>query len=275
MKDFSIQRFGALLRYDFVQNMRAYISMMLGLFLAHFFAQLSVYYFSLNGWTMLLPAKEEGVLSDAYACFWMVTLVAMFIGLSYTFANLKTKPKRIAYLMLPASNLEKFLSRVLIFTVGVGVVNVLTFLVADAARMVALLAMPAHMGMSFGEIVKMLFEDASVLFSTPNRNPEGVWVVLFSLASFINTYLVFLLGSALFRKFAFFKTASIMVGGGILLSMVLVSWAMHISFTGRDVELTGISAPLWTCFHVSCCVAWIVLSYWLFKKITVVRRKIF
>lgn len=51
MKNFSIQRFGVLLRYDIVQNLRSYVFLMLGLFLAHFFAQLSVYYFSLKGWT--------------------------------------------------------------------------------------------------------------------------------------------------------------------------------------------------------------------------------
>ena len=174
MKNFSIQRFGVLLRYDIVQNLRSYVFLMLGLFLAHFFAQLSVYYFSLKGWTQLSEGKVDSVLSDAYACAWVVTLMSMVLGLSFSFANLKSKSKRIAYLMLPASNLEKYLSRVLIFTVGIVVLNVVTFFVADVARMVALLAMPAHMGVMCGEIVKKLLE----LFVTfipaviPARNPS-------------------------------------------------------------------------------------------------------
>lgn len=32
MKNFSIQRFGVLLRYDIVQNLRSYVFLMLGLF---------------------------------------------------------------------------------------------------------------------------------------------------------------------------------------------------------------------------------------------------
>lgn len=58
MKNFSIQRFGVLLRYDIVQNLRSYVFMMLGLFLAHFFAQLSVYYFSLKGGRSFLREKS-------------------------------------------------------------------------------------------------------------------------------------------------------------------------------------------------------------------------
>ena len=46
MKNFSIQRFGVLLRYDIVQNLRSYVFLMLGLFLAHFFAQLPSLYSS-------------------------------------------------------------------------------------------------------------------------------------------------------------------------------------------------------------------------------------
>lgn len=273
MKNFSIQRFGVLLRYDIVQNLRSYVFLMLGLFLAHFFAQLSVYYFSLKGWTQLSEGKVDSVLSDAYACAWVVTLMSMVLGLSFSFANLKSKSKRIAYLMLPASNLEKYLSRVLIFTVGIVVLNVVTFFVADVARMVALLAMPAHMGVMFGEIVKKLLEDVWIICFA-RSSVYDIWTMFCSLASALNIYLLFLLGSALFRKFAFFKTAGIIVGGGIFLSMVVASWAMHVCITGGDVDVS-VEAPLCTCFHVLCCVAWVVLSYWLFKHITVIRRKFF
>lgn len=273
MKNFSIQRFGVLLRYDIVQNLRSYVFLMLGLFLAHFFAQLSVYYFSLKGWTQLCEGKVHSVLSDAYACAWVVTLMSMVLGLSFSFANLKSKSKRIAYLMLPASNLEKYLSRVLIFTVGIVVLNVLTFFVADVARMVALLAMPAHMGVMFGEIAKRFLEDVWTI-GFARFSVYGTWTMLCSLASTLNIYLLFLLGSALFRKFAFFKTAGIIVGGGIFLSMVVTSWVMHVCITGRDVDVS-VGAPLLTCFHVLCCVAWVVLSYWLFKHITVIRRSFF
>ena len=104
MNNFDIRRFGTLLRNDFVSNARSYLALSAGIFLAHFFAQLGIFYFSLKGWTDLPALKGEVVMSDAYGCLWMVTIVAMSIGISLTFANLKTKPKRIAYLMLPASN---------------------------------------------------------------------------------------------------------------------------------------------------------------------------
>ncbi len=274
MNNFDIRRFGTLLRNDFVSNARSYLALSAGIFLAHFFAQLGIFYFSLKGWTDLPALKGEVVMSDAYGCLWMVTIVAMSIGISLTFANLKTKPKRIAYLMLPASNVEKFLSRVLIFTVGVGVLNVAMFFLADVARTIALFGMPIHMGLASWEMVRMLWEDTHEYFNAFHLNWECTWTMLFTIFSALNAYLLLLLGSAIFRKQAFFKTVSIMVGGGLLLSMTVASFLINFNMDGRNVEISGITI-MNTTLHMICCVAWPWLSYWLFKHITVIRRRLF
>ena len=62
-------------------------------------------------------------------------LIYMSIAFSMTFMGLETSQKRIAFLMLPASNLEKFISRIIIFAC-VGIIGgFITYAIADGIHL--------------------------------------------------------------------------------------------------------------------------------------------
>lgn len=68
--------------------------------------------------------------SFSFVChgtYWFIILV----GGSMMFRNMKTKQQRIAYMMLPASNVEKFVSRMVLVVLGGMLMAVASFLVSD------------------------------------------------------------------------------------------------------------------------------------------------
>lgn len=81
------------------------------------------------------PETQRAVLfkmsrSFSFVChgtYWFIILV----GGSMMFRNMKTKQQRIAYMMLPASNVEKFVSRLVLVVLGGILMAVASFLVSD------------------------------------------------------------------------------------------------------------------------------------------------
>lgn len=81
------------------------------------------------------PETQRAVLlkmsrSFSFVChgtYWFIILV----GGSMMFRNMKTKQQRIAYMMLPASNVEKFVSRLVLVVLGGMLMAVASFLVSD------------------------------------------------------------------------------------------------------------------------------------------------
>ena len=70
-------------------------------------------------------------------CFSVIAMYIFFlISASTLYRGEQKKQQRIAWLMLPASNLEKFLSRWIYMLVFMLVGGVLTFFVADCIHMV-------------------------------------------------------------------------------------------------------------------------------------------
>ena len=99
------------------------------------------------------------VAEDLYAsrvCGFMggMAFIAFYVLASCIFSNMKTKLKRENFLMLPASNLEKFVARILLTTAG-AVVGIFCSLV-------------------IGDILQFLFS----LFITPGFHTSITWAVL-------------------------------------------------------------------------------------------------
>lgn len=86
-------------------------------------------YYYVNG-----SARNDNSGNAAAVC-WVIGLY-LFSGLaaSFSFSPLSTKPGRVNTLMLPGTQLEKFLSRVLIYTVGFLLFYLAASIVADLLR---------------------------------------------------------------------------------------------------------------------------------------------
>lgn len=139
MKQFSFKRYGMILRWDLVNMWRKLLNTTLGMALGLFL---------LENLTMPRPYKNFGDMypTDMFdVCMTTVVFVIGFyllFGATTVLADMHTKQERISALMLPGTNLEKFLSRLTRSLVAFFGLTILAFVLADCARM--LLALMLH-----------------------------------------------------------------------------------------------------------------------------------
>lgn len=280
MKNFDKERFVQLLKYDVVRNWRNHVSFAIGAFLAHFAVQFGMIYFSVKNMYNSLPERAGNICRDAASISFVVSYIVFSVALSLMFANLKTKPKRIAYLMLPATNVEKFLSRFLLFTLGAGVVNFVAFVFADLLRMLALSGMWVRVNSAVPEAFCCIQAAFTEFLQSWSRfsytgTSEGLYA-LFSFSLLLLQFVLFVLGSVLFRNRAFLKTAACLLGLGIFMS-VLVSSVTCMSL--KNTIFLTLVFDYWLLvitqlfFVLEVVLLW--FSYRLFKRMQVVSRKFF
>ena len=133
---FSIHRVGHLLQRDLIENQKTYIRTYAGILLA----LLLVFFMKMES----VPVFEGdwGVLGDGayFAARTARALCMVFIALailmpSCMLAFMKTKEQRIANLMVPATNFEKFFSRWILCTVVPMLATIVLIAVADVFHM--------------------------------------------------------------------------------------------------------------------------------------------
>nr|CRY94992.1 hypothetical protein [uncultured prokaryote] len=143
MNNFNMKRFGQVLKLDIYQNSRTYLNMAAGCFIAHLLSQLACFYVAkLNLAVTVYSAlaqehNQHSAMTASLVVCCLITFFSFLLGASLLWNNLGTKEQRITYLMLPATNLEKYLSRLLLCTVGMLGINAVAFFAADVLRMLA------------------------------------------------------------------------------------------------------------------------------------------
>lgn len=136
---FSFSRLGAVLKRDIVVNRWPYLFTFFTFFAAFLVYQI----FDMKDVVELsmlraLPVEEymKRLASDCVPFFYGILALALVCAASEMCGTpLKTKGRGINYLMMPATNLEKFLSRALIVTVMLIVMAYVALFCADLARM--------------------------------------------------------------------------------------------------------------------------------------------
>ena len=132
MNSFSINRFGQTLRWVLVTNYRNLLAWTLGAAVGVFFLEMILVAFTVQ------PdgGNYNSVLTYSISRICMVFLVIfVLVALSTGFADYLKKAKREAFLMLPSTNLEKFLAVVLYVTVVWSLAGFLAFAFGDTLRM--------------------------------------------------------------------------------------------------------------------------------------------
>lgn len=81
---------------------------------------------------LMMEKLSKGLSFIFISIYWLV----MMVGGSMVFRNMRTKQQRIAYMMLPASNMEKYVTRVVMVVLGGLLMSVLSFVLADQLQMV-------------------------------------------------------------------------------------------------------------------------------------------
>ena len=119
MDNFNSSRFLHLLKYDLCQYRKQYLSMMVGVFVAITLGQLGVFYPAAK-YSPITTENFSNFADTAVEVFYFLLVMFMTVAAANVFGMLPNKRARISYLMVPASNLEKYLSRLLICLVFVG-----------------------------------------------------------------------------------------------------------------------------------------------------------
>lgn len=217
---FDKTRFWNTLKLDFATNWRRWSFAFFGA-LACLFCTFMCLSISLKG-DFVDTDIHESVLAMMVAMTYVIFAFCMMLSGSMMFNNMKSKQARISFLVLPASNLEKFLSRWVMTTVGALVVFMAALVVADAMRAAFDLVVGVNPYSSvtlrflcYGWLDGSAFELIGDMFSSGRGD-----LVLYGLSAFVVSHSVFMLGSALFRRHAILLT---------IVAMMVFSFALGIN----------------------------------------------
>lgn len=257
---FSFSRFAAVLKCDLVEHRWRYISVFFIMFVALLGCQLMhineiIEWSSLRGTDSSLFMHR---LAENCTAFFYVVLVFALICAAADMSSVpfKTKGRALNYLVMPASKLEKFLSRAFINTVLVIVMAYVALFLADLVRMLCVPFFEADgfYGFTVHQIFVNLFDPFKAVFengSTTNAvivNDEvltPVWsfgmcfmAVVCIVLSGLWSHSVFLLGGCIWRKGALLKT----IASAMIISL-LVLWLLVNIAPSIDVWAENRLAP--------------------------------
>ena len=208
-KVLDFHRLAMVLRWDALSNWKKYVRSTLGL--AFVFSFICVFYqfnWRSNGYVTYHDVKDL-YLGNVSGMFMFISFIIFFFCGSRIFINMKTKASRSLFLMLPATNMEKFISRLLYTVVGTSLMIFASWMIADIIQFVFSLFLTPGMQ---GSLVARAFEQ---LFLKNNfdsshfvvRNGTSVLgqtfpVGMFLLSLTIFNHSFFTLGGTIFRKSA-------------------------------------------------------------------------
>ena len=169
--------------------------------------------FSMRYWLTSTDVELAGHQYQVSVCmfFSVIAFIAFYVLASCIFNNMKTKLQRESFLMLPACNLEKFVARLLMMSIGVLVQLFAAVILADVIQFIFsfIITPDFHISITWAVL--------SHIISTihPFDNDWLKWITLYSFILFSHSFAT--LGGTFYRKLPVLLTACT----GILLSMIL------------------------------------------------------
>lgn len=237
MNSFNINRFGQTFRWVLATNFRNFLAWTLGAALGVFLMEMILVAFNVT-------ADGGNYVPVLYSSISQICQIALIIfvlvALSTGFSDYQKKPQREAFLMLPSTNLEKFLAVVLYVTVVWTLAGFLAFAVGDTLRMAvrALVygnewysLVPRLLDM-FGDMIPT-YEDGIMIRTLSYKICAPIAMI--GLFTWIHS--TYILGGTLLRKYTFVATSLV-----IILAFVLMAWLSnkyHFQFFYVDTVLDG------------------------------------
>ena len=216
MNSFSFNRFGQTLRWVIANNFRLLMACLVGYPALFFLAEMFILSISNTGG----HRGYDDILMNSVADFPTIfILVNILVALSMIFFNYEKKANREALLMLPATNLEKYLSAMFFVTVVWTLTVFIGFVVGDTLRMIVRSVFYYNEWISTVPIVlKRLMP-----FNTRPWIVEPTYftVVKFFCTSFLFVWIhsLYIFFGTLLRKYAF-----VVATAALILSIALTLW---------------------------------------------------
>lgn len=221
------------------------------------------------------PVTVAGNLLSATQMDIFIYIIICLIGGCWLFNNMKTKEQRLTFKMLPATDLEKFVARVLYVTVVWWVMGFIAFCLADLLRMlISFIAGIDIVKCAIPEFLSIIFgtgEHARYMEPTEDvRNPIAFIALVY--AWFFWVYSLCIAGGALFRRRQFVFTS--------LLHLILIlvfTPLINRLFTGFSLDETRHFFDTWVWLVSAILVILGVFNWWLsykiFRRMQVINNK--
>ena len=220
--NFQFSRLLMVMRWDMFTNLKSYLNMMLGMtfaLLPFFIMQL----YQLSKQYQLFPDTIDLSYWGMSQYVLMIFSIAMYMMATQIFMVMKTTGQREQFLMLPASNLEKYISRFLFSTLGAAVAMITAIVVSDLVQLIfSFVLLPGHHQSVCLSIMALLWK----IWTTFIESIDSAGALMLSLLIMTCGVLVhsfFILCGTLFRKH------TIVVSGILFIVMIyLVIYVIEI-----------------------------------------------
>ena len=262
MKQFDMTRFCRVLKLDFVEGRKAMMWGALCMVLLYLFFFWFAWNIGMHSYNEIVDFYVQHI-CEAVAGFSMMAMYIYFlITASTLYRGEQKKQQRIAWLMLPATNLEKFLSRWIYMLVFMLVGGVLTIFLADCIHMIWLqiAGHPVH------SMAKALVQNL------PHANKYNPLIEIVNIyLAFIVIHAFFLLGGVFFRKFHFIATSAVLV----TLFASVVATVNMLGYRDTPVAHDEVTKQIifWIIANSGLIALFTWLAYWLFCRWQVVTHK--
>lgn len=264
MKNFNINRFGRTMLWNLKTSKNEFLTIMTTLASTFLSIQLFAMLFS---WGRPAAVVSESIDGTGQLTLGVLAVFCLNAG-CWMFNNMKTKAQRIGFKMLPATDLEKFLTRFIYVSVFLVIGSFVAFIVADVVRMLVCLL---FYGDTLCSTIPFLFENIHPQVNLNTLNDAWAERVLaFAILLFFNAFAV--LGGTFFRRRQVILTCLSAILLVILLMTVLVKIHDNIEFSIGDDEIAP-SAWVVSVILVALSATMYRLSYWLFRRMQVINNK--
>ena len=263
---FSLTRLGLLLKREYSVNWKQHVYRLLAIY-GTFLVTLFMTMLTNDPYTPSAQTIHHFTEIVGFVCG-----VVSMVYLSQMMKPMETKTSRINYLMLPATNAEKFVSRLLMATIGFWITAIVALAFATASRYIFMPFMYVNPDLYhpiFGNVMAELFD-----FSCQIHDIKGIIMSDFEVGMFIVMlviwgYTIYMLGGNIWYKNAFIKTVAAMTVITILGNIVLISLISAFGITKEDFTILLNTA---TSVFTVLAIVNIWLSYRLFRRAQVIRN---
>lgn len=220
--NFQFSRLLMVMRWDVFTNLKTYLNMTLGMTFA-LLPFLIMQLYQLSKQDQLSPDTIDLSYWGMSQYILFISSIAMYMMATQIFMVMKTTGQREQFLMLPASNLEKYISRFLFSTLGAAVAMITAIVVSDLVQLIfSFLLLPGHHQSVCLSTVALLWK----IWATFIENIDSTSVLLLSLLIVTCGVLVhsfFILCGTLFRKHTIVVTTILFIAMTYLVIYVIES----------------------------------------------------
>ena len=278
---FSFARLGLVMKRDLMENWKKNLYRFLGPYAGFLLVILFCY---------MIKCDYFSFRVTMWSAFIFILVLGGFYTASSIMENMDTQQNRISFLMLPATSMEKFITRALYVTIGFTLTMIIALLLAEATRFLFLPLFDLPEGYN-QSVLPFMWENLT-RFQSMKFTGEGAdesytigvmtnvigWLVLFWSHSF------FILGGCYWQKHPFWKTLGVimlvnhllgLIGILLVQSLEDVNW--HIVEEWLEANFSWVTIEGILSFFIVLFTCLLALNWWLsyrcFKRSQVIKPK--